>query len=279
MINELNTLKSQVSRLNAPTAVSDNAWNEFTANTTIALMAGGESSRFKGVPGSENSNKSSFRLPNGDTMIEMAVRMYRDAGFKKFVALVYHKAETIKEVLGDGSAFGVEVVYSHDPEHAVGKGGAILNAIQNGSIDPTKPLIIHNPDDVILNSTKEFPKHISTGYLNGVDAGAEMTLVVVEETPYAYTGMVVKDNKITAIEQYPMIPIPTHIGVTIMSPSSLQFIQKNFSLETKFNYETELFPALSAENKLYAVSISTDDWLAVNNLKSYNTLLKEIGLQ
>lgn len=279
MINELNNLKTQVCKLNAPTAVSEDTWNQFTANTTVALMAGGESSRFKSVPGSEHSNKSSFRLPNGDTMIEMAVRMYRDAGFKKFVCLVYHKAESVKEVLGNGSALGVEVLYSHDPEQAVGKGGAVLNAILNGSIDPTKPLIIHNPDDVILNSTKEFPRHISTGYLNGVEAGADITLVVVEETPYAYTGMVVTDNKITAIEQYPMIPIPTHIGVTIMSPSELQKIQKDFTLETKFNYETELFPALAAENKLYAVSIPTNDWLAVNTLKSYNTLLKEIGLQ
>jgi len=198
MINELNNLKTQVCKLNAPTAVSEDTWNQFTANTTVALMAGGESSRFKSVPGSEHSNKSSFRLPNGDTMIEMAVRMYRDAGFKKFVCLVYHKAESVKEVLGNGSALGVEVLYSHDPEQAVGKGGAVLNAILNGSIDPTKPLIIHNPDDVILNSTKEFPRHISTGYLNGVEAGADITLVVVEETPYAYTGMVVTDNKITA---------------------------------------------------------------------------------
>src|SRR3989344_8109287 len=151
MQDALQNLKSQICNIHKDQKISNEEFKIFAENTTVALMAGGESSRFRSVPGSENTNKNSYKLPNGDTMIEMTIRMYRDAGIKNFVALVYHKAETIEELLGDGSDLGVNIKYSHDPKQPVGKGGAVLNALLNGSIDRSNSLIVHNPDDVITN--------------------------------------------------------------------------------------------------------------------------------
>ncbi|MDQ5981622.1 MAG: transferase protein [Patescibacteria group bacterium] len=279
MINALNTLKKEICKTLPIPLINNEEWDTFRKNTTVALMAGGDSSRFKSVPGSENTNKNSFKLPNDDTMIEMTIRMYRDAGITDFVALVYHQAETIENLLGDGTSIGVKIKYSHDPERPVDKGGAILNAIKNGSIDQNKNLIVHNPDDVILNSTKEFPRLIASGHINGTRQGGELTVVIVTETPYSYTGMSIDQNRVTNIEQYPLIPVPTHIGVTIFSPRALKRLFADFNAIEKFNYETELFPVLANEQKLFSVSIPIDDWLAVNNLKAYTTLLKRLGLQ
>ena len=279
MINALNKLKEEICKTLPISSMSDEDWDTFRKNTTVALMAGGDSSRFKSVPGSENTNKNSFKLPNDDTMIEMTIRMYKDAGITDFVALVFHQAETIENLLGNGSSIGVKIRNSHDPERPVDKGGAILNAIKNGSINPSRNLIVHNPDDVILNSTKEFPKLIASGHSNGVKQGGELTVVIVKETPYSYTGMSINQNRVTNIEQYPLIPVPTHIGVTVFSPNALKRLLADFENVEKFNYETALFPVLANEQKLFSVSIPTEDWLAVNNLKAYTTLLKRLGLQ
>jgi NDP-sugar pyrophosphorylase family protein len=88
----------------------------------VALMAGGESSRYAAVLNGKKIQKNAHELPNGDTMIEMAIRTYRDVGIKKFVALVFHNAHTVEDRLGDGSKLGVEITYSHDPVQPVGKG-------------------------------------------------------------------------------------------------------------------------------------------------------------
>src|SRR3989338_6989017 len=151
MQDALQNLKSQICNIHKDQKISNEEFKAFAKNTTVALMAGGESSRFRSVPGSENTNKNSYKLPNNDTMIEMTIRIYRDAGIKNFVALVYHKAETIIDLLGHGSSLGINITYSHDPEKPVGKGGAIYNALLNGSIPENHNLIVHNPDDVIID--------------------------------------------------------------------------------------------------------------------------------
>lgn len=267
-------LKNQISSFKKPNSISEEKWNDFTQNTTVALMAGGVSSRFQEVSKDEKTNKNVFTLPNGDTMIEMAIKMYRDAGINNFVALVYHAAGSVEELLGNGSKYGVKITYSHDPKQPVGKGGAVLNALLNGSIPRNHNLIVHNPDDVIVNYEGSFPKDIAVGHLNGVEQGKMGTVVVVEGTPYSFTGMKVVNSEITQIEMYPTIPIPTHIGVTVFSPEVYNYFEKIFDLTKKNDFEKVLFPILSKENKLYAVSIPSDAWIAVNNAKSYTKLAK-----
>ncbi len=276
MKTALKALKKRMIRMKKPKKVSDKIWNDFISKTTIVLMAGGESSRFSEVTKGIAVNKNAFRLPNGDSMIEMAIRMYREAGFKNFVASVFHNATSIEEVLGDGSRLGVNIKYSYDPEVPVGKGGAIKNAIQNGSIPKDHHCIIHNPDDVIIDFPGIFPKHIVEGHIHGKKRKTLATVVVVEETPYTYTGMKVRDNIVTNIEMYPLIPIPTHIGVTILSPEAYPYFDKYFDFGKKADFESVLLPILAKKNKLSAISIPSKCWIAVNNAKSYRELVKRL---
>lgn len=274
MQKALQNLKKQVCDIKKPKKYSETQLTEFLQNTQVALMAGGEGTRFREVLESQNVNKNAHKLPNGDTMIERVIKMYRNAGIKDFVALVYHGADSIVDAIEDGSGLGVTVKYSYDPDHPVGKGGAVRNALENGSLDPKKHLIVHNPDDVIVNYEKKFVEHIARGHLEGIEKGMEATVVVVEETPSSFTGMEIKDNVIQDIEMYPMIPIPTHIGVTVFSPKVYSYFPKLFDLTKKSDFEKVLFPILAEKGKLYAVSIPNDAWIAVNNLKAYKNFVK-----
>lgn len=85
--------------------------------------------------------------------------------------------------------------------------------------------------------------------------------------------MKIDNGKVTQIEMYPMVPIPTHIGVTVFSPKSFKYFDKLFYLDKKSDFEKVLFPILSKKRELYAVAIPNECWLAVNNLKVYKQLV------
>ena len=273
---ELATLASKIASFHDPQPIADNEWQHFVDNTTIALMAGGESSRFSSVLDGTQANKSAFELPNGDTMIEMCIRMYRDAGFKKFVALVFHNAHSIEERLGDGSGFGVQISYSYDPEIPIGKGGAVLNALENGSIPETDNLIVVNPDDVVLHFP-DFPRYISEAHIEGVKNGAVATAVLGLGQAYHSTGMMVVDNKVVDTKMYPFIPVPAHVGITLFSPDAFAYFRQNFSLTEKSDFENILFPILASEHKLWSAGLTRGLWIAVNDAKTYKQLIAELA--
>lgn len=272
---ELDALAQKIASFHEPQTVSNSEWQEFTENATVALMAGGESSRFNSVLEGTQANKSAFELPNGDTMIEMCIRMYRDMGFKNFAALVFHNAHSIESRLGDGSKLGVNIVYSYDPEIPIGKGGAVLNALENGSIPEDHSLIVVNPDDVVLHFP-EFPRYISEAHLEGLRSGAIATAVLGLGQAYHSTGMMVKDNKVVDTKMYPFIPVPAHVGITLFSPDVYPYFRAQFSLTEKSDFENVLFPILASEGKLWSAGLTKGLWIAVNDAKTYKQLVNEL---
>jgi mannose-1-phosphate guanylyltransferase len=254
--------------------LSNSELRQFAEQCVVALAVGGEGSRLKAATDSQQVHKTALRLPNGDTMTERIIRMYRDEGFLDFVALVFHHAQSVIDVLGDGSRLGVRITYSHDPERLIGRGGAIRNAIDNSSIPRAKNLIVHNPDDQILSYEGSFPRDIVAGHLAGVQRGMLATAVVVDGTPYTYTGMKIDRGVVEQIEMYPYIPIPTHVGVTVFSPGVYDYFFKLFDLTKKVDFESILFPLLARERILYSFMIPGRSWLSVNDPKALAKLIE-----
>jgi NDP-sugar pyrophosphorylase family protein len=274
--SELDELGSKIASFHKPQPMSDEEWKKFAENTVVVLMAGGESSRFSSVLDGVAAHKTAFELPNGDTMIEMTLRMYRDAGIKKFVASVSHNAHSIEEKLGDGSSLGVEMKYSHDPEHPVGKGGAIRYALENGSIPEDCNLIVVNPDDIVLNFPGSFPRYMCEAHVEGVGRGKLATAVLGVGQASPATGMMVKDNAVVDTQMYPFIPIPAHAGMTVFSPEVFSRFKELFSLKEKTDFEKVLFPLLAEEGTLWSAGLMDGLWIAVNDAKSYKLLVKSL---
>lgn len=273
---ELDNLAQRIASFRKPKPADEATWTSFANKTVVVLMAGGESSRFSSVLEGSNANKNAYELPNGDTMIEMTIRMYRDAGLKKFVALVFHNAHSIEERLGDGSRLGVEIIYSYDPERPVGKGGAVRNALENGSIPLDHNVIVANPDDIILDFPGSFPRYICEAHIEGENKGMQATAVLATGQAYASTGMMVTNNEVVDTQMYPLIPVPAHVGITVFSPSVFARFRELFSLSEKTDFEQVLFPLLAQEGKLWSAGLMDGTWIAVNDLKSYKLLVKKL---
>lgn len=272
MFDSLNQLKDKLCTVKNNVDVSEEEVEEFKKNCTVVLMAGGEGSRFGKYSELEGKHKTVLRTDR-ETLIERIIRIYASSGITDFVALVYHHADSIKEILGDGSKFQVNIRYSHDPGKPVGKGGAMLNAIQKGVIKKGANVIVHNPDDQIVDIDK-FADKIIVDHLSGRKNGRLCTVVVVEGTDYAYTGMKIKNSSVEQIKMYPFIPIPTHIGVTIFDSNALDSFEQHFDLEHKEDFESKLFPIFADAGQLYSSVIPKGTWFSINNPKELKKFLE-----
>ena len=254
--------------------ITNQELRDFAARSVVALPVGGHGSRLRSVTEPLNVQKNALRMPNGETMIELTIRMYRDAGFRRFVALVFHRAESIVELLGDGSRLGVEVTYSYDPEIPVGRGGAIRRALENGAIPRSRSLIVHNPDDVIVRYPGDFLRDMVATHLAGLQQGMLATAVMAEGAHAPYTGMSVKNGIVQEVIGYPLVPIPAHIGVTLLSPAVYDYFFDLFDLTRKMDFEGTLFPLLARQRLLYSAIIPNECWLQVNDPRSLDRLVE-----
>jgi len=276
MQKELKDLGNKISSFDEQALVSHKNFNNFVEKCTVVLSAGGEGSRFKNIVGDLNVNKCSFVLPNNETMIERIIKMYKSIGFNNFVVLVYHQADSIVNLLGDGSKHKVKITYSFDPDKPVGRGGAIKNAIVNGAINKDDYLIVHNPDDQIVGDTDAILTSIINKHLYNEEKGAIATAVVVKGSNYEFSGMQVEKDLVTNMEMYPFIPIPCHIGITVFSSGIYKYFDELFDLQKKCDFEAVLFPALLKEKKLFACNIPLELWISVNNEKGLKKLIQSL---
>lgn len=250
----------------------------------VVLTAGGEGSRFRSVPGADGIQKAAYKLPNGETMIERTINMYKAIGLTHFAILVYHNADSIEKALGNGEKLGVSVRYSYDPEVPVGRGGAVKNAYKNGTVKHGSYLIVHNPDDQIIDVTVAGVKTtrdqividaIKT-HIENEKKGAVATAVMAEGTAYEFTGFKIKEGFVTDVEMYPFIEVPTHVGMTIFSPDAEGYFEELFDLAKKNDFEAVLFPVLKEERKLAAHLIPRGSWISVNDEKGLKKLVKTL---
>ncbi len=270
-------LKQALSNLYSPLPqakpVTKEELAEFIDNSVCILPCGGESKRMAGL---SDKHKTALELPEGETLISRTIQSYIAGGVKNFVLLVGINAESVIEGTRHLQQPGVDIKYCPDPAKPVGRGGAILNALQKGFISRMNNAIVHNADDQIVGYPGNFLHDIYRAHINHQKSGGWITAIVARSTPYAYTGFQILDGKVINITTTPEIPVPTHVGITIMSPNVYTYFDTLFNLDEKKDFEGYLYPILAKENRLFAFGITGECWYPVNNPKEYNNLLKRL---
>jgi NDP-sugar pyrophosphorylase family protein len=92
----------------------------------VAILAGGLATRLG--PITETIPKALLDVA-GKPFVLHQLALLRAAGVSRVVLCVAHLADQIEAVVGDGSAYGLAVRYSHDGDELVGTGGAIRRAL------------------------------------------------------------------------------------------------------------------------------------------------------
>jgi len=260
-------LRARINTEDTKTKVSPNALEEMKSQPVVVLPAGGRGLRIRAETQSGDINKAMMKI-NGLSMIEKTIQDYSSAGMKRFVVLTGFLAEKVEEHLGDGSRWGVEIKYSCDPGgRKVGNAGAILNALNNGSLDDTSTSIVHNPDDVIVGMSRPYGDVFLEGQVKAKKNGCVATFVVVPDTPFQYSGLIIEKGRVKDVTKYPPIAVPAHTGITVFDPEVYSYFRRLVSLDVESSFENVVCPVLAQENRLFAINIPSESWIPVNDLK------------
>jgi len=270
-------LRERINTEDTGTTVTKEEVEELKAKTVVLLPAGGKGTRIRAETHSEEINKVMIKVDGKSSMIEKAVQDYADCGISRFVVLTGFLADKVEEHLGDGSRWGVEIKYSQDPEgRKVGNAGAILHALNNGTIDDSLTSIVHNPDDVIIGLDRPYGEVFLEGHLKGRKNGCIGTFVVVPETPFQYSGMIIEKGKVLDITKYPPIAIPAHTGITLFEPEVYDYFRRLVSLEIESSFENVICPLLAEEGRMYAINIPSNTWFPINDLKGLDNVRQSL---
>ncbi|BCX82811.1 N-acetyl-alpha-D-muramate 1-phosphate uridylyltransferase [Methylomarinovum caldicuralii] len=112
----------------------------------------------------------------GKPLIVHLIEALARAGFRDLVVNLGYRGAQIREALGDGSAFGVDIAYSPEPEAALETGGGIFQALPQLS----DPFLVVNGD---LGTDYPFAR------LSALPAGDALAhLVLVPNPPHHPAG-------------------------------------------------------------------------------------------
>ena len=92
----------------------------------VAILAGGMATRLK--PITENTPKALLDI-NGEPFISHQLKLLQSEGIVRVVICAGYLGEMIRDFVGDGSRFDIQVEYSFDGGLLLGTGGAVKKAL------------------------------------------------------------------------------------------------------------------------------------------------------
>ena len=219
-------------------------------------MAGGEGTRLR--PLTSNVPKPMMPLANRP-MMEHVVELLKRHGFDEIVVTVAFMANHIRNWFGDGSDFGVRMVYATE-ETPLGTAGSVRNAMD----ELTEAFLVISGDVLTdIDLTKIVAAH------HEKQAMATIGLIRVED-PLEFGIVITRDDG--SIERFLEKPgwgqvfsDTINSGIFVLEPSIFDYIEPDRPVD----FSSEVFPALLAGGKPLYGAVAEGYWEDVGNLESY----------
>jgi len=204
---------------------------------------------------------------NGMPIIEVVIRKLARQGIERAVVNLHYLPEKMREFLGDGSRFGLEVLFSEEPE-LLGSGGGIANAEKyfNG-----ETILAANADVLCDLDIGEF-------YDFHCRSGALATMAVQPSSNHRDYSLALFDaaNSLkNFLGKNEEIPRDVHAGIftgyQILTPGARAYLKpENQSIIT------ELYRKALGRGERIAVFPFTGRWIDVGEREFYLALLQKI---
>jgi mannose-1-phosphate guanylyltransferase len=183
------------------------------------------------------------------------------AGITRVVLATAYRAEMFSACFGDGSAFGLEVVYVEEDE-PLGTGGGIANAARELHSGPADPVVVLNGD---VLSGHDLTAQVAAHQR----AGAAVTLHLVEVTDPSRFGCVPTDasGRVTAFLEKTPHPVTNRInaGCYVFRREVIDAIPAGQVVSV----ERETFPGLIEAGELVLGYAENAYWLDVGTPEAF----------
>jgi len=227
------------------------------------IMAGGEGTRLR--PLTSNCPKPMLPLANRP-MMEHVVGLLKQHGIDEIVVTVAFLANQIRTYFGDGSEFGVKMVYATE-DQPLGTAGSVRNAMD---VLDERFLVISGDvlTDIDLGKILAFHEEkgaLATIGLVHVDNPLEFGIVITEE-----------DGSIERFLEKPtwgqVFSDTINTGIFVLEPEIFDYIPDGRPVD----FSGEVFPALLADGKALYGAVATGYWEDVGTLESYVSAHKDV---
>lgn len=256
-----------------PPLLSPEDWADLRARIQVVIPAGGKATRLRAIV-PEGYNKISIPMPNGDTLLEYNIRMYRDSGFRRFLLLLGHAGASVEALIGRGQKLDVEVVYSREPEPGLATGGALRWALDQGELRADGYLLVHNGGDIFMKYPGDLPRELASSHTVFEKTGSIATMISVPESPVQGSVIQVEEGRVKSVSYEGYVPVPYHAAVTLFSPEVFSYFDELFPSGVSAEFERVLFPRLAAEGKLTAMAVASEYFLPVKTEKEWSRALE-----
>lgn len=133
--------------------------------TTALILAGGLATRLR--PLTEKFPKALIPIHSRPFIAYQLQYLYQQ-GFRRVVISIGYEGEQIRKQVGDGTSFGLQIIYSEDGPKLLGTGGAVRKALA----DLSDPFIVLYGDSYLQ---EDYQKILQT-FANQQDSQALMTV-------------------------------------------------------------------------------------------------------
>jgi mannose-1-phosphate guanylyltransferase / phosphomannomutase len=220
------------------------------------IMAGGEGTRLRPL----TSNQPKPMLPMANIpMMEHVVNLLRQHGFEDIVVTVAFMANAIQTYFGDGSDFGVRMVYATEAS-PLGTAGSVRNARD----ELNESFLVISGDvltDFDLTEVVEFHRDrgaLATLALKAVDNPLEFGIVITHE-----------DGSVERFLEKPtwgqVFSDTINTGIYVLEPEIFDFIPEGRPVD----FSGESFPAVLAAGKPLFGYVADGYWEDVGTLEAY----------
>lgn len=185
-------------------------------------------------------------------VLEILLRRLRAAGYRRVHLAVGHLAELIEAFFGDGSRFGVEIVYLRE-DAPLGTAGPL------GSIEPSEEhVLVMNGD---LFTTLDFNAVVATHR----ERHAAATIAIRRrEVPVEFGVVRAADGFVAAFEEKPVLSYEVSMGVYVFGAAALAQLERGVHVDFP-----EFLQLLLDQGLRVAVHRSDDFWLDIGRAEDY----------
>jgi NDP-sugar pyrophosphorylase family protein len=231
-----------------------------TMSTRAVILAGGKGSRL----GPYTTILPKPLLPVGDqAILDIVVGQLSDLGFTDLTLAVGYLAHLVRAVMGDGSKHGVRITY-HEEEEPLGTIGPL------GTMEGLDETFLVMNGDVLtaLNFTELLDIHRRSGNLLTIASHRR-----VVRTDYGVLH--VEDDgegpaRVSGFEEKPEIPYVVSMGVYVLEPRALEYIEAGEYLDLP-----DLVLRLLDANEPVGSYLYDGYWLDVGRHEDYERAIVE----
>ena len=191
-------------------------------------------------------------------------------GFKDFIVNLHHQPDSVREALGDGSAFGVRITYTVEEPNILGTAGALDNArdlLHEGPFLIVNGKIISDIDIAAAVETHNRSNALATMVLKPNVKREKFTIVETEDGLVKSFGEMAKpltEDEIRETEHEIVTPL-MFTGIHILDPRVFEYIQPGVYSDIVPNVYR---PALEKGERI-AAHVTEGNWYELSTIPRY----------